>query len=318
MANDMLRNMYKARLPPLPPHHGDEDDNDADEALNDFSSLAAVHPSKATRFSASSRYAPLDWKDYFEENRLLTVPGENEEEAITFNVYETRGKPKAPVFVTHHGAGLGGLTFALTAKHIKKIVGMGASILAYDCRGHGDTNRMIVPASIEQNQVRELESLQKIVERTAGNLIDIPSTLQIERLQQQVAQNRSNEYVSALNTVKLPQQIIRKLYNMTSVQSSGADLPRGLHDALENGSAAKGVSGSAGGSKPNSGKEQSLTSSGNSIKAPSVREVLAEKTVDSKIVGWMANAMGELHQATESIDVEDVGDLIVTLSPPVA
>ncbi|KAG0004000.1 hypothetical protein BGZ80_011519 [Entomortierella chlamydospora] len=60
----------------------------------------------------------------------------------------------------------------------------------------------------------------------------------------------------------------------------------------------------------------SASSAVNSVKAPSVREVLAEKTIDSKTLGWMASAMGELHQATEQIDVEDVGDLIVTLSPP--
>ncbi|KAG0214794.1 hypothetical protein BGX28_001429 [Mortierella sp. GBA30] len=152
----------------------------------------------------------------------------------------------------------------------------------------------------EQNQVRELESLQKIVERTAGNLIDIPSTLHLERLQQQEAQTRSNEYISALSTVKLPEQTIRKLSSLTSVKASNADLPA-LHDVLETGTG---------------GKEGSATSSRNSVKAPSVREVLAEKTVDSKTVGWMASAMGELHQAAESMDVEHVGDLIVTLSPP--
>ncbi|KAG0003438.1 hypothetical protein BGZ79_000897 [Entomortierella chlamydospora] len=155
-----------------------------------------------------------------------------------------------------------------------------------------------------QSQVRELESLQKIVERTAGNLIDIPSTLQLERLQQQEAQNRLNEYVSALNTVKLPQQTIRKLCSMTSVKTSGTDMPS-LDGVLET---AVGTG--------STGKERSTTSSGSSIKTPSVREVLAEKTVDPRTVGWMASAMGELQQATESIDVEDVGDLIVTLSPP--
>ncbi|KAF9911404.1 hypothetical protein EC991_003660 [Linnemannia zychae] len=65
------------------------------------------------------------------------------------------------------------------------------------------------------------------------------------------------------------------------------------------------------------GVKSSASSAANSLKAPSVREVLAEKTIDSKTLGWMANAMGELHQATELIDVEDVGELIVTLSPPV-
>ncbi|KAF9185400.1 hypothetical protein BGZ51_002685 [Haplosporangium sp. Z 767] len=149
----------------------------------------------------------------------------------------------------------------------------------------------------EQSQVRELESLQRIVERTAGHLIDIPSTLQLERLQQKEAQNRSNEYISALNTVKLPEQTIKKLHSMTSVVKAGSDVANEHLDG---------------------GLKSSASSAVNSIKAPSVREVLAEKTIDSKTLGWMASAMGELHQATEQIDVEDVGDLIVTLSPPVA
>ncbi|KAF9927917.1 hypothetical protein BGZ65_006538 [Modicella reniformis] len=63
--------------------------------------------------------------------------------------------------------------------------------------------------------------------------------------------------------------------------------------------------------------KSSASSAVNSVKAPSVREVLAEKTLDTKTLGWMANAMGELHKATEQIDVKDVGDLIVTLSPVV-
>ncbi|KAK3834745.1 MAG: hypothetical protein JOS17DRAFT_737629 [Linnemannia elongata] len=131
------------------------------------------------------------------------------------------------------------------------------------------------------------------------NLIDIPSTLQLERLQQQEAQLRSNEYISALNTVKLPQQAIKKLHSMTSVVKAGADLSSD-QQLLEV-----------------AGVKSSVSSAANSVKAPSVREVLAEKTIDSKTLGWMANAMGELHQATEQIDVEDVGELIVTLSPPV-
>ncbi|KAI8594399.1 hypothetical protein EDD21DRAFT_393670 [Dissophora ornata] len=129
------------------------------------------------------------------------------------------------------------------------------------------------------------------------NLIDIPSTLQLERLQHQEAQNRSKEYISALNTVKLPEQAIKKLHSMTSVVKAGGDIPNEQMDGVLRSSASSAV---------------------NSIKAPSVREVLAEKTIDSKTLGWMASAMGELHQATEQIDVEDVGDLIVTLSPPVA
>lgn len=107
------------------------------------------------------------------------------------------------------------------------------------------------------------------------NLIDIPSTLQVERLQQQEAQNRSNEYLNALNTVKLPEQTIRKLYSMTSVMATtGMDLQQ-TNEANETTTAA-------------APRERSSTSSGSSLKAPSVREVLAEKTVDPKTVGWVS------------------------------
>ncbi|KAF9582626.1 hypothetical protein BGW38_010955, partial [Lunasporangiospora selenospora] len=183
----------------------------------------------------------------------------------------------------------------------------------------------MVPASYgEQNQVRELESLQKIVERTAGNLIDIPSTLQIERLQQQAAQNRSNEYTHALSTVKLPQNAIQKLHSMTSVVSSTSSSTTSNTAVDANGHCLSGGEGLDSTSTARNGtvglgingKVRTSTSSGSSTKAPSVRDVLMEKTVDHKTLGWMANAVGELQLATESIDVEDVGDLIVNLSPP--
>lgn len=110
--------------------------------------------------------------------------------------------------------------------------------------------------------------------RLFRNLIDIPSTFQVERLQQQEAQNRSNEYLNALNTVKLPEQTIRKLYSMTSVMAS-AGTDSQTNDVHETTTAAV-------------PRERSSTSSGSSIKAPSVREVLAEKTVDPKTVGWVS------------------------------
>lgn len=148
MANDLLRKMYKARPPPLPPHFDDDDVDITGESLDTLSSSLslqspspAVHPSRLGRssaLSASDRYAPLDWKNYFEEKRLVTVQGEDDTEAeITFNVFENRGKPGAALFVMHHGAGQAGMSFALTAKEIKETVGKEASVLAFDCRGHG-------------------------------------------------------------------------------------------------------------------------------------------------------------------------------------
>lgn len=118
-------------------------------------------------------------------------------------------------------------------------------------------------------------SLHLIQFISSRNLIDIPSTLQLERLQQQEAQNRSNEYISALNTVKLPEQTIKKLHSMTSVVKAGADIPIDF-DATTLGSSGNG------------GLKSAVSSAGNSVKAPSVREVLAEKTIDSKTLGWVS------------------------------
>ncbi|KAF9935028.1 Conserved oligomeric Golgi complex subunit 2 [Linnemannia zychae] len=157
MTNNMLRNMYKGRPPPLPPHLDDDEEDDSNnghsEGTDSSSSFLnpspAVHPSKFKQTEmghsraftgASNRYSPLKWDTYFQEKRLVTVPGRSEGEAdITFNIYENKGKPGAPVFVMHHGAGLAALSFALTAKEIKKLVGDEAGVLCFDVRGHGET-----------------------------------------------------------------------------------------------------------------------------------------------------------------------------------
>lgn len=160
MASDLLRNMYKTSRPPLPSplQHSISDlpedvegEQLEDESIDSFSSdlattmsfqdpTPAIHPSKNPAvFSVSSRYGPLEWSSYFEEKQFFTVSGEVESEGdITFNVYQTKGKPGAPLFVMHHGAGSGALGFALAAKEIRSIAGMDASILCFDARGHGN------------------------------------------------------------------------------------------------------------------------------------------------------------------------------------
>ncbi|CAG8764879.1 13470_t:CDS:2, partial [Cetraspora pellucida] len=54
---------------------------------------------------------------------------------------------------------------------------------------------------------RERESLQKIVQRTAENLIDISNVHVTERLQQQDVVKRANEY----NTIKLDSKTLQKI-----------------------------------------------------------------------------------------------------------
>ncbi|KAF9437111.1 Conserved oligomeric Golgi complex subunit 2 [Entomortierella beljakovae] len=145
MSSELFRNIYKGKLPPLPPQldesdNENENDDEIGELHDKFSILPAIHPSKMSGPShhrATNRYGSLDWKDYFDIQRLLEVSDEDDPEAdITFNIFESKGKPGAPLFVMHHGAGHSALSYALTAREIRKTLDKNVSILSFDCRGH--------------------------------------------------------------------------------------------------------------------------------------------------------------------------------------
>ncbi len=89
------------------------------------------------RFSSPRRgLEPLPWKDNFSKELYLKVsrPTEN----VTFHVYITPPITKGPLFVTHHGAGSSGLSFALFASEVRKAL-PNAGVLSLDARGHGET-----------------------------------------------------------------------------------------------------------------------------------------------------------------------------------
>ncbi|KAG0175858.1 Protein phosphatase methylesterase 1 [Apophysomyces sp. BC1021] len=77
-------------------------------------------------------------RDLFKKTRSSTLEGvsENGEEEGTPRTEEAPG----PVFVMHHGAGHSGLSFSLVAHHLKKLMPNQCSVVAFDCRGHGDTH----------------------------------------------------------------------------------------------------------------------------------------------------------------------------------
>ena len=79
---------------------------------------------------------PLPWNDYFNRELYLKIsrPSEN----VTFHVYVTPPEAKGPLLVTHHGAGSSGLSFALLASEVRKVLPK-AGILSLDARGHGET-----------------------------------------------------------------------------------------------------------------------------------------------------------------------------------
>jgi protein phosphatase methylesterase 1 len=79
---------------------------------------------------------PLDWVQFFETELYLERQLENE--TITHHVYFSPPQPSGPLFVTHHGAGSSGLSFACFATEIRKVVAS-AGVLSIDARGHGRT-----------------------------------------------------------------------------------------------------------------------------------------------------------------------------------
>ncbi|KAI5305965.1 Transcription initiation factor TFIID subunit 5 [Ascosphaera pollenicola] len=79
---------------------------------------------------------PLSWMEFFDQELYLEEDYQGQH--INHHVYLTAPRGSAPLFVTHHGAGSSGLTFAAIALELKKIL-PDAGILSLDCRDHGET-----------------------------------------------------------------------------------------------------------------------------------------------------------------------------------
>ncbi|EEH11185.1 phosphatase methylesterase 1 [Histoplasma capsulatum G186AR] len=121
--------------------HQDDDSSSASSA----SSAGTVIPSASKNlFARSSRLtssraeaAPLSWMDFFD--RELYLDEDVDGLHITHHVYISAPSDSGPLFVTHHGAGSSGLSFAACAVEIKKLL-PAAGILSLDARHHGSTS----------------------------------------------------------------------------------------------------------------------------------------------------------------------------------
>lgn len=60
------------------------------------------------------------------------------DEKVMYHAYLTPPSSKGPLFVTHHGAGSSGLSFAILASELRRIL-PSAGVLSIDARGHGET-----------------------------------------------------------------------------------------------------------------------------------------------------------------------------------
>jgi protein phosphatase methylesterase 1 len=78
----------------------------------------------------------IPWTTYFERELHLRVT--HGSSTITHHAYLTSPTGSAPLFVSHHGAGSSGLSFATLTAQIRKHL-PGAGFLSLDARGHGYT-----------------------------------------------------------------------------------------------------------------------------------------------------------------------------------
>ncbi|KAK4220179.1 Alpha/Beta hydrolase protein [Rhypophila decipiens] len=95
--------------------------------------------------SGGRSYEPIPWTTYFERELWLDTSPTTRHHAYLTSPVAGSGGPNSgskgrpgPLFVTHHGAGSSGLSFAVVGAEIRRRIS-GAGILSLDARGHGGT-----------------------------------------------------------------------------------------------------------------------------------------------------------------------------------
>ncbi|PGH07216.1 hypothetical protein AJ79_06320 [Helicocarpus griseus UAMH5409] len=163
--SDLQKSFVKSKLARLPPevpvfdemseeredaHDGNiasvyhEQHDDDSSSASSASSTGTIKPSASQNLfaraprpaSARAEAAPLSWIDFFD--RELFLERDIDGLHVVHHVYISSPANSGPLFVTHHGAGSSGLSFAACAAEIKKIL-PNAGVLSLDARNHGST-----------------------------------------------------------------------------------------------------------------------------------------------------------------------------------
>ncbi|XP_050517786.1 protein phosphatase methylesterase 1-like [Diabrotica virgifera virgifera] len=81
-------------------------------------------------FGLAKDFSPIKWSEYFEKEELIQLANGE------FHVY-TKGS-EGPILLCLHGGGYSGLTWALFAQEVTKMIN--CQVVALDLRGHGNTS----------------------------------------------------------------------------------------------------------------------------------------------------------------------------------
>ncbi|CZS94622.1 hypothetical protein WAI453_013332 [Rhynchosporium graminicola] len=130
-----------------------DDDSSSASSASSASSTGTIIPSRNENLFARPQGSPnkrtmdqIPWTTYFE--RELFLESVTESSTIVHHAYLTSPVGNAPLFVTHHGAGSSGLSFAVMTAEVRKRL-PSAGILSLDARGHGATTITPEPKIID-------------------------------------------------------------------------------------------------------------------------------------------------------------------------
>ncbi|CAB4378258.1 unnamed protein product [Rhizophagus irregularis] len=154
-----------------------------------------------------------------------------------------------------------------------------------------ETPRMSYP---RYDATAEQDALQKIVQRTSENFIDISNTYATERLQQQDAIDRANEYIDLIGSIKLDSKTLQK------IQEKSSTLPK-MHQRKKSRTSLQ------------SQQAASPDKQGVAMDLPP-HVVLGGGCVTEEDQKWLTKVMEEIQEAIEHIEVEYIGDLVVPLT----
>ncbi|TVY87175.1 Protein phosphatase methylesterase [Lachnellula willkommii] len=148
---------------------GDDDSSSASSASS-ASSTGTIIPSSNQKLFARPRGPPnkrtleqIPWTAYFE--RELFLESRTEASTVIHHAYLTSPVGNAPLFVTHHGAGSSGLSFAALTAEIRKRL-PSAGILSLDARGHGSTTVSPEGEALDLSLATLSTDLLTVVEKT--------------------------------------------------------------------------------------------------------------------------------------------------------